>query len=315
MVSFKTHRRDKNRVRKKLEVSQDAKIFFVILSALNDHGRLEQVKDIPALFILSKNRHPNGPDISYTNIHSVLQQISEDPDNIREWQRLEEFLKNCFGLREAKSCEERHKINKFMLEFLNDASKALQYWDNYVRDKFLNSFHRDTFYKNYWKGLGTWSVTEPILKFFLYIELCNKYRIRPEDWVYNDSKLLDFGIYVDKDEDSKIPEVAVEMKWVKFTQKGLLTSNSIQSMVNDFVKLKKVASPNKYIMQFAITEVGMKIDPRMLDNQMVEEIDGRITKKYIPQVVGVKTFPTYLSDETDQRNFSIILWEIQGGLT
>ncbi|WP_157723978.1 hypothetical protein [Thermincola potens] len=126
---------------------------------------------------------------------------------------------------------------------------------------------------------------------------------------------MDFGIYVDKDEDSKIPEIAVEMKWVKFTQKGLLTSNSIQSMVNDFVKLKKVASPNKYIMQFAITGAGMKIDPRMLDNQMVEEIDGRITKKSIPQVVGVKTFPTYLSDETDQRNFSIILWEIQGGLT
>jgi len=69
-------------------------------------------------------------------------------------------------------------INKFVMEFLEDCTIALEKWDLDVRMKILNSSYANTFYSEFWKGIGVWSITEPIIKFIIFTDLCGKYQIR-----------------------------------------------------------------------------------------------------------------------------------------
>ncbi|PKM41782.1 MAG: hypothetical protein CVV03_11580 [Firmicutes bacterium HGW-Firmicutes-8] len=205
--------------------------------------------------------------------------------------------------------DKERTIEQFMLVFLNDASEALKRCDRQIRDKFLSSHHKETFYRDYGKGLDTWSATEIIAKFLLYIELCPKYRIRPEDWGYKDSKLLDFAMYVQTEDDSEIPDVGVEMKWARFTREGKLTSDSLQLLVDDFVKIKKAVTPYKFLMQFAVNDPEIKLDFRRLNQQIEKEIDGRLLRKMIPVFFGTRSF-SIASSERKQKNFTTVLWRV-----
>lgn len=197
-----------------------------------------------------------------------------------------------------------------MTEFLRDAKTALQEKDKYIRRKFLNSPEVDGFYKERAKGIATWSITEPILKFIIFTELCDKYKMRPEDCTYKSSELLDLALFVEEQNEIEFAEIGIEMKWAVLTKKSLLVSSSLKSLKADFVKIKKSATAHNYLLQFILHEPSVEIQLETLENQVVAECDGRSLRYFTPAIVGIEQFPTWLSNETDVQMFSLLLWKV-----
>lgn len=203
------------------------------------------------------------------------------------------------------------RYDRFMKRFLGDVSSVLQERDEYIRNKFLNSPDAAEFYKDRVKGIFTWSVTEPILKFLIFTELCDKYKMRPEDNTYKDSKLLDLSLFVDEQNEENAAEIGVEMKWAGLTKKNLLTSASLQCLVDDFTKIKNSTTSNNYLLQFLVHNPTLEIIPEQLEEQVVMQYDKRSFRYFAPKVVGVEQFPIWLADETNSNVFSLLLWKVK----
>lgn len=204
-----------------------------------------------------------------------------------------------------------YSYDVFMAEFLRDARTVLQEKDKYIRGKFLKSPEIDGFYKERAKGIATWSITEPILKFIIFTELCDKYKMRPEDTTYKSSELLDLSLFVEEQDEVNPAEIGVEMKWAALTQRNLFASWSLENLMSDFVKIKKSTTTHNYLLQFILHGHEKEIQPDVLENQIVSEYDGRSLRYFTPKLIGIEQFPTWISNETDVQMFSLLLWKVQ----
>ena len=203
-----------------------------------------------------------------------------------------------------------YSYDALMIEFLRDAKTALQEKDKYIRGKFLSSPDVDDFYKERAKGIATWSITEPILKFIIFTELCDKYKMRPEDCTYKSSELLDLALFVEEQDEIQSAEIGIEMKWAALTKKSLLASKSLKCLMADFNKIKKSATIHNYLLQFILHEAGVVIQSEALENQVVAECDGRSLRYFTPAIVGTEQFATWISNEADIKMFSLVLWKV-----
>lgn len=154
-----------------------------------------------------------------------------------------------------------------MKTFCADALNVLKKYDYGIRDRITNGRYTD-FYSVDWKGIGIASTTEPVIKYIIYTSLLHKYRMWSElkDY-YNDGKehgkLLDFGLYFGRESNSSdtelYPNVAVEMKWTKLTNKGFFYANWLQSIKRDTAKLSRCnpeyIEAEKYFMQFMFINI------------------------------------------------------------
>ena len=97
IVSYISMTRENNRETKELYVSPNVIEAFVVFSAFNDHGKLAKLKGSSKLFVLTGEWHPNNPALSSEDIESIIGAVSSDPENLKEWRRLMEFLSSNFG--------------------------------------------------------------------------------------------------------------------------------------------------------------------------------------------------------------------------
>jgi hypothetical protein len=196
-----------------------------------------------------------------------------------------------------------NRSRKFIIQFFDEATEALIKWDKYIRQQFLNSIYRDTFYEPSYKGLGAKSIAERFIQTLIYIELCKKYRISPEDNSYKGLKRLDLAVYINGYEPA---EVGIELKWVRFTKAGRLWQYHFDKFKEEFVKIKAAPNPNKYILQLGLTDVT--INANVL-NQQIDDFDGRTLRTLKPKVLKVNSFKTLTNDK--ETNFVLVLWEIK----
>lgn len=197
------------------------------------------------------------------------------------------------------------------MKFLDDCAEALKGRDVALRTKLLNSAYSKGFYNNFWKGLGIRSITEPIIKFLIFSELCSKYQIISEDNSYNDSKLLDLALYIEPIDylDEQEAEVGIELKWTKLTKNGRQYTRGIDSFLSDFNKMKKASNRHKYIIQLAFAEKKIELNLTEFNDQMSEIIDGRSIKKIRPNAIKIAYFPTW-DDSYETQNFVMVLWKL-----
>lgn len=204
---------------------------------------------------------------------------------------------------------------ELMIEFCNDSLEALKNYDNTIYENISQSLYPE-FYRKDVKGIGIYSITEPILKFIIYSSLCSKYQMWPESSFYKDKELLDIAMFSDVVDDIEIeiePDIAIEMKWVAFTKSGEFYKQSLQNMVADIEKLHtKCDIQNKYIMQFSVVKSdNHKINDSVLSEQVFLGIDKRKVKKKNIDLIYHDYFNTRGWNEADIWRFYILLWKIE----
>ena len=202
-------------------------------------------------------------------------------------------------------------------EFCDDCLFVLKEYDEKIREKIINGVCAD-FYNNDYKGIGLYSVTEPILKYLIFTNLLDKYFMWSEyAGYYENGQLLDMGIYFG-DEEEVEPNIAIEMKWTYITKEGYFYKNWENSIKTDLVKLhrcKKIS--NKYFMQFMMIpvnhfNVGVDSDTlvKNLTDQCNDIIDHRIMWKKSVHLVYRNSFQTKGASLSDYYDFTILLWHI-----
>ena len=109
-------------------------------------------------------------------------------------------------------------VTKFMENFCSDALKELNSYDTKFRNRIIKGYKLSkNFYQNYPKGLGIYSVSEPIIKWIIYTNLIDRYCMLPERKTRT-GKYLDLALYSKPKPcwNNDSPDIAVEMKWVSF---------------------------------------------------------------------------------------------------
>jgi len=204
------------------------------------------------------------------------------------------------------------KIDKFVIEFSQKALDVVKDYDSNIHHNFKNSLYKK-FYKYDNKGIFVYSITEPILKFLIFTELCKEYQIWPEGTFYEDSrKLLDFALFYKEIEDIDVeiePEIAIEMKWGGIRTDGTFYSWSMHNLIADIEKLYNNSNvSNKYLMQFvALDKTKTKINKTVLKTQLQSNIDGRSLKgKEKIELI----YSNYFKAKGCNLNFTIVLWKM-----
>lgn len=145
---------------------------------------------------------------------------------------------------------------------INDAIEVLQNYDLQIRKKMLNGNNKN-FYIYDAKGIGVYSITEPIIKFLIYTNLSDKYRMLSERTFYEDKKILDLALFYKHLSDDEIanlnvdwdPDIAIEMKWAGMMNDGNLYSGWLNQIKLDIEKMNKLISiENKYFMLFTLIQ-------------------------------------------------------------
>ena len=196
------------------------------------------------------------------------------------------------------------------INFVRDVKQVLCEKDAYIRGKFLNSPELNGFYKDRYKGITTWSVTEPILKFIIITELCDKYKLLPEDRGYEGRQLLDLSLYIDEQDERNHAEIGIEMKWSALTKNSLMTSGSLECFVSDFIKIKKCMTDHKYLLQFVRHSPSIEIQPTKLEQQILDQYDNRSFRYFSTRVISVEQFPIWGANEAETETFSLLLWKV-----
>ncbi|MDD2482130.1 MAG: hypothetical protein PHC44_05690 [Lutispora sp.] len=163
----------------------------------------------------------------------------------------------------CKDCgAEISSIDAFMCHFCDDAIEVLQNYDLQIRKKMLNGNNKN-FYIYDAKGIGVYSITEPIIKFLIYTNLSDKYRMLSERTFYEDKKILDLALFYKHLSDDEIanlnvdwdPDIAIEMKWAGMMNDGNLYSGWLNQIKLDIEKMNKLISiENKYFMLFTLIQ-------------------------------------------------------------
>jgi len=182
-----------------------------------------------------------------------------------------------FGITIHLDEKEKHitkisNCDELIKKFCGDAISAIERYDRELLYRLDNKAVKE-FNKGYWRGIGIYSITEPIIKWIIFSKLCHKYRMYPEcSAFYSDKKLLDLAIYLKDEYDEKTPDIAIEMKWATFRVDGRPSSFWLNQMINDVTKLyQEKKSSNKYFIQFAFMtreewfNMGTKIEKTIND--------------------------------------------------
>jgi len=207
----------------------------------------------------------------------------------------------------------KNNVEQFMVCFCQDALSELKTYDRKLRNKFIigeKTGNTGGFYNDYPKGLSIYSITEPIIKWLIYTNLCDRYCMRTE-FLTSYGKYLDLALSLKPNND--VLDIAIEMKWAGFRKKdGKLYENSRLNMIDDAIKLYKMDFSYKYLMQFAIlnTDEYKKID----FEATVEGFDGIDKRKFRnsqlnPEPIFMNSFPTW-DENKNTRRFTMLVWEI-----
>ena len=159
----------------------------------------------------------------------------------------------------CKSCKRKFKetdMNReFVHKFAKDAVFALQKHDSLLRIKLQRPEVKDFYYDEF-EGIGIWSITEPILKYIIFSDLCDIYYMQSEygDY-YGSAEKLDLALFNNDNPRNKWenaqPDVAIEMKWTGFTKKGSFYSGWIKQLKSDVEKM--LQSKNKMLTDISFS--------------------------------------------------------------
>lgn len=248
------------------------------------------------------------------------------PELIEAYEKGEIILGGCCiednsPFYKCSNCGEdvHYDIDSFVKAFCSDSLRAISDYDSLINNNLKKSIHKD-FYADDVKGIGIYSVTEPIIKFLIYTNLCSKYQMWPEVTFYKNTKLLDLALfhkhlskqYIDDETQPWEPEIAIEMKWTGFRKNGEFSVSAIEGMIEDVYKLHKYCDiPNKYVMQFAIIpNSDFTLNKDLLELQVYEFIDKRKIRKKSVNLIYSNKFTTFGINEDDDWRFCILLWKI-----
>ena len=208
--------------------------------------------------------------------------------------------------------QKKTDVNQLMERFCQDALTELKTYDRKLRNRLIKgeeTGNTGKFYSDYPKGLSIYSITEPIIKWLIYTNLCDRYCMWPELQTSN-GKFLDLALFLDPD--SGYPEIAIEMKWAGFRKDGRIDENSRKGMVDDAIKLHGLDFSNKYLMQFSIMSEN---DYKHIDTHTTAEYFHFFDKRQFRNSVlnhdpiFIDSFPTW-DDVCNPKRFAIIVWEI-----
>ncbi len=178
-------------------------------------------------------------------------------------------------------------------EILPSIRDALKKEDKHFRKQFKNSTHND-FYNENIKGIASYILTERTLQYLIFRELCKSYKVLPEDLAYVDSnKRLDISIYKNIKDPSKFAEIGIELKQVGFTKKDRLYKTSLNNLVSDFDKIKRVQNKNKYLIIMGLHN-KKNIDLDLFNEYLRESIDNRKFRKFRLDAISSTYFKTDL---------------------
>lgn len=200
-------------------------------------------------------------------------------------------------------------MNNNILDFCKDVKNALMEQDRFMFQKMTHE-KVSIFYESDWRGLGFFSITEPILKYIIVSKLTDKYLMWSEYKYKKSKKLLDLALLLDEQgckSEYAEPDTAIEMKWGAVTKNGILKEHSVDTLINDFIKMKKCDIKNKYLMQFFITDLD--INGEIVRKELISWIDKRSFKSNY-QVIFNESFVTDAGTEKTNSKFHIIVWEI-----
>lgn len=205
-------------------------------------------------------------------------------------------------------------VDEKFKEFCGDSLNVLKKYDEDIRNRIISGNVKE-FYKLDHKGILLNSITEPILKYLIYSNLCNKYMMWSESPAYKTSEHLDLAIYLEptKSADNLIysdkAEIAIEMKWGGICKNDTFNKWTIKTVTSDSIKLRKSKIQNKYFMQFISSD-------KQISNTAIENITDQIykyikSKRYKLSLENV--FCDYfISHDSDDKEicFYIFAWKL-----
>ncbi len=194
-------------------------------------------------------------------------------------------------------------------QVLPEIKNALQKEDRILRKRFANLDEScEKFYADEIKSIASYNLTERTLQYIIFKELCPNFKILPEDSAYAKSnERLDLSIYKNIVDRELYAEIGIELKRVNLTKKGLFTSKSLDKIIEDFDKIKKVGNKNKYLlMTTTFDQKNLNMDE--LEEQIIEVFDNRKFKKYRLCHIDYQYFKTKF--DNDKTDFVIMLWKL-----
>lgn len=204
---------------------------------------------------------------------------------------------------------------KAIQDFCEDVFDLLKKENELINTKMTTGENAE-FNSNEWRGLGMFSTTEPIIKWLIYRNLVDKYKMWSEDnWGYKGTKrLLDLALILDEaagaltQDEYFRPDTAIELKWAGINKDGNFNVFSRNSIEKDIVKLADSTIKNKYFMQFMIA------DRERISKGAIEDISLYFDKRSIKvsdKPVFHKFFPTDAgTEEKKSYDFHIIVWKV-----
>ena len=202
-------------------------------------------------------------------------------------------------------------VEQFIVNFCQDALSGLKSFDRKMRNKFTKGEETGAtskFYKGYLKGISIYSITEPIIKWLIYTNLCDRYCMRTEH-LTDDGKYLDLALSINPDFD---PNIAIEMKWAGFRKNGSLYENSRLNMIDDAVKLHKMSFSYKYLMQFAILNINenKKINYDTIVKNFYNFNKWKFKNGVLhPEPIFIRSFPTW-DEGNNPRRFTLFFGKL-----
>jgi len=175
------------------------------------------------------------------------------------------------------------------------------------REEIRNSKHKK-FYEEDSPNLSHYIFTERTLEYFIFRDLCRKYKLFPEDIVYpNSKKRMDFSIYKNITDPTEPSEIGIEMKKLILKKNGEFHSACIKSIISDFDKLKPARNKNKYLLLLGLSDKAT-LNQQQLEDQFQNYIDKRKLKKFGLKMLHRGYFKT---EGDDGKNFyQVMIWKL-----
>lgn len=217
-----------------------------------------------------------------------------------------------------------NKYDEHVLKFLEDAINILKEYDREIYGKLSYSKHDSMIG---WKGIGKWSITEPVIKFLIYLGLCEKYILYPEKpYSIDPKKHMDLAIYLSEDDyleeddpELDVSPIAIEIKWSGITKKKKQFDVwTIKQLYESIKKLKLYSkSKNKYILQIGFYEkenFANDINIKRLSKSTINRMNGRTLRNLNTEIIKVFKFETegehIEGNQFKKYYFYFILWKM-----
>lgn len=231
---------------------------------------------------------------------------------------LNHFDKKCMDCGYSWNEAERKNVDTYVKGFCRKAMIVLNKHDKIIADNLIHA-ENERFYQYDFKGLGFFSICERDIQQIIVTELCKYYPIWPEySEGYKNKQRLDIALEFKgkrDDDDDVEPDIAIELKWAGFKKEGQLYTNSLQSLVNDVLKMKRQCIiPNQYFIQFAITDYELDLGNQRTKNKFVKSVNYSFYKNQIKnsklKLLHYENFNTLGKSQTELLKFNLLLWKI-----